>query len=268
MNARSARLWALGALAVGAMWVALTVVASPRRNREWMQGEPPAEASVAMSSAGVSSARVAVPAGPADPGDPVDPVESDGSGVRQPGEDAESEDGERAHYAAFVALAAGDETIDAAAVLRADGPTYRKVALLRALLDTGSPDFAAACALALAELPLEADERGVSVPEFAVRLLSAHAEGRPELQAVLHDTVWGRSRVSDTGLRTRAAKGLVAAADPPALERIARELRSDPDSALLRVVSAALTDGTIAPSMAHLFADLALPPPSSAEERE
>jgi hypothetical protein len=244
------------------MWVALTVVASPRRNREWMQGEPPAEASVAMSSAGVSSARVPVPAGPADP------AESPESGVRQPREDAPSEDGERAHYAAFVALAASDETLDAAAVLRADGPTYRKVALLRALLDTGSPAFPAACALALAELPLEADERGVSVPEFAVRLLSAHAEERPELQAVLHDAVWGRSRVRDPGLRTRAVKALVAAADRPELERIARELRADPDPDLLRVMSSALTEGTLAPSMAHLFADLALPSPSSAEERE
>jgi hypothetical protein len=74
--------------------------------------------------------------------------------------------------------------------------------------------------------------------------------------------------VSDPGLRTRAVKGLVAAAEPPELERIARELRADPDPALLRVVSTALTDGTVAPSMAHLFADLALPSPSSAEERE
>jgi hypothetical protein len=85
---------------------------------------------------------------------------------------------------------------------------------------------------------------------------------------VLHDAVWGPSRVRAPGLRARAAQALVAAAGRAELDRAARELRVDPDPDLLRIASSALTDGTIAPSMAYLFADLALPPPSSAEERE
>jgi hypothetical protein len=228
-----------------------------------MRDEPAAEATEALASVGPSGGRVPIQAGPAGAAGEDDP------GLRKPRTGSgEIEDAEGAHYAAFVALAGGDETLDAAAVLRADGPTYRKVALLRALLDTGSPAFAEACALAIAELPLESDERGVSVPEFAVRLLGENAAGRPELQAVLHDAVWGPARVRDPGLRARAAKALVAAAERAELDRVARELRVDPDPDLLRIASSALTDGTIAPTMAYLFADLALPPPPSAEERE
>jgi hypothetical protein len=127
-------------------------------------------------------------------------------------EPAPREGTEAAAYARFLELGRqADGSLSAeAARLFADGSTFpenERIALLRALWDTGAPDAGRwfLCAIAT---PGERERPEAAVPDFAVGFLARRAAREPAAVAVLSEAVASSPPECDAGRLARAAAAL------------------------------------------------------------
>ena len=127
-------------------------------------------------------------------------------------EPAPREGTEAAAYARFLELGRqADGSLSAeAARLFADGstcPENERIALLRALWDTGAPDAGRwfLCAIAT---PGERERPEAAVPDFAVSFLARRAAREPAAVAVLSEAVASPPPECDAGRLARAAAAL------------------------------------------------------------
>lgn len=150
---------------------------------------------------------------------------------------------EGAHYLAFVDAGRADpahlERL-APSVLEGAGPRYEKVALLRALYDTGSPATASSFVQAVRGLSESSDASGSSVPGFAVRFLGERAARDAKARAILEHVAFEEPRVG-SGPRRRAAARLAELADEDGLRRMSAHLARETDALLLDGVAQALS---------------------------
>jgi hypothetical protein len=123
--------------------------------------------------------------------------------------------------------------------LASQGPDARKVALLRALEDSGSPELVAWLEHAVTTLPSQATARAESVPAFALRRLQDRAAHEPQARSALRRIAFG-SRDLPTHLRLRAAAAAAAACDQGELALLELDLRREPEQAVVEAALAAL----------------------------
>lgn len=208
--------------------------------------------------------QAARPAAPAPAGQKV-PVA--GLGWPEPAGDSPRAGTERAYYEEFLRLAGQPgEVLEqrARAILTADGPEAGKVAMLRALWDTGSQNAGAWFAHALRTPPLsdKPPSGHLSVAEFALGFLDARATREPVAMQLLADLV--RDPQGHIVLRRVAAATVAAAGTVQQLRQLAADIAAEPDSALLAGVLAAAALNENGDEAARLFAL----PPASGEDRD
>jgi hypothetical protein len=121
----------------------------------------------------------------------------------------------------------GSEPLEGAiyAVLGGPGPDCRKVAFLRALYDTKSSRREDAFAYAVESLPDAHKPEGVSIPAFAVRFLSGHAQEDAVARRVLERAAFLDGWLAEH-IRRTAAAGLFASAGPAELRYLGSYLYS------------------------------------------
>lgn len=157
-------------------------------------------------------------------------------GEELPSPRAETPRKEREFVQAFLALEQrepGALEARAQAVLDGTGPAPERVALLRALAESG-----ASCALAWHEYAVRAgpDESGphaVSVASYALGALTRHAQREPAARQALLRLAFDAPEPSPA-LRRRAASALAASGDENELELLRRALARETDELLLR----------------------------------
>jgi hypothetical protein len=150
---------------------------------------------------------------------------------------------ERDHYLELLALArtgAGNLERMALPILDGPEPNCRKVALLRAIYDSGSPATAQLFGRAIRSLSLASSPAGESVPSFAVRFLAARAANDATARAVLEQVAFDAAPAIE--LRRRAAAHFASAAAAEDLPRLASCLARESDGLLVEGAVAALGD--------------------------
>ncbi len=163
---------------------------------------------------------------------------------------------ERALYQHFVVIAGqpGGGLAELAPSVFAPGHAdAERVALLRALRDTGSPEAGTWFAHAL-RLPPDPDARvtgHASLPEFALSDLATRGAREPAAVALLAECVSAREIPPD--LRRRAAATVAQFGTPPQLRRLGADLAAEADDDWAAAVRAALRGNENAAAAAGYF---------------
>jgi hypothetical protein len=142
---------------------------------------------------------------------------------------------ERAFHARFLELArASPEALaaHAADILADDGPDPEKVALLRALSDSGSSRTSEFLLLAVERLPDAAGSGRESVPSFALRSLVGRASSEPAARLALERLAFESPARAAPELRRRSVAALCALATPEEAARIAGRLALETDASI------------------------------------
>lgn len=162
-------------------------------------------------------------------------------------------------YAEFLALARRDPgglAERAREELLGEGPDARKIALLRALAETGSPRAHELFALAILTLPVRSTAHSSSVPEYAVHSLGQRAEGDGAARAVLRSVAFGPDRSREPSLRLQAAIHLGRTSTDSELQTLAAIVRAEPDELLRAGFAAGLLSNPEERIVELLFSDL------------
>ena len=160
----------------------------------------------------------------------------------------------------------------ARSVLDKKGPDCEKVAMLRALYDTGSPEATELLLLAVRTLPDRSTPQGESIPSFVVSLMSDHALGDARARDVLHQIAFDREGAPLAG-RRRAAARFVQFATPEERGALEPELAREDDQVLIDGVVSVLRARPGERQAAYLVARFeretgAVPAESRQEEHE
>ncbi len=180
------------------------------------------------------------------------------SGVRGPR--AALPGSERAALEAWLALAAdvpGALERRAARVLAADAPATEQVALLRALLETGSSEASRWLAHAASTLPDDPGAQGRSVAGTALALLADRAAVDPGARAGLRAIAFETPGAS-AALRRRAASAYALRCEDSELSALRRALLAEQDALLVAGVAASLAERPQTPALALVRADVPL----------
>jgi hypothetical protein len=178
---------------------------------------------------------------------------------------------EKDFYTEFVALAAQTpDALERAApgVLSGEGPDCEKVALLRALHDSGSPRTGAFFALAIASLPDASSAQGESVPRFALRFLSQRVSREPDAKRALESIVWSAFPPAPSVLRRDGAIALASAASESELWRVAARLSAETDQAVRQSGIDALANSAHADAAKNALHEYGLSPTIESEPHE
>lgn len=171
---------------------------------------------------------------------------------------------EKEYREAFAAQAAEDtEQLLARApgILGGEGPDAEKVALLRALHESGAEGADDLVLNALFDLPHQAPSGRVSVPSFLVRYLGQRGTRDASSRDLLERAIWDAAGTLDEDLRRRAASYLAAAIDSEGLDRLSSRLRQEQDEKLVQGALVALAHNRDAQAPPEFFRALGYEPP-------
>lgn len=124
-------------------------------------------------------------------------------------------------------------------VLAGDGTKAEKVALLRAVAETGSSRREALYLKAIRELPEDGSHTGVSVPSFALLDLDRRAARDAWARRALAEAAFGEPRIASAH-RARAATSLFLHAPAEELTLLRDDLIAEPEGVLLESALEAL----------------------------
>lgn len=175
--------------------------------------------------------------------------------ARAPLQDSEARMGEREHYDRFLALGARDRAAlegEAGRVLNGAGPDCEKVALLRALRASASPQWDAWLEHAVVSLPDDSGAAADSVSAYALEQLIGVADGDLRARAALERIAFGPRRAPQR-LRRVAASSLAASASESELWRLAQDLSSEEDALMRASVREALSRNRDPSAVAAVF---------------
>lgn len=167
---------------------------------------------------------------------------------------------ERAALEAWLALAAdapGALERRAPGVLAQGAPATEQVALLRALVETGSPEASRWLAHAASTLPDDPGARGRSVAGTALALLAERAAVDPLARAGLRAIAF-EAPGAGAALRRRAASAYALRCEDFELSALRRALLAERDALLVAGVAASLAERAPTPALALVRADVPL----------
>ena len=157
-------------------------------------------------------------------------------------------------FLAMVREQPGELEARAEAVLAGDGPRAEKVALLRALEQSGSKERLRWLEHAVRTQPDDSGPDGVSVASFALGELVAAARAEHEARPVLWCLAF-ETRGLEPGLRRNAAVGYARCANDLELDGLRVALAREDDELLAAGVLAALRERTECPRAARLLVE-------------
>lgn len=228
-------------LAAGALVLALWLVPSPagdgaaRADARPSPAPEPGARLVGVDDTSADEPWVEVPPGPHAAPEPDERAEGRGSPASEVPPRTERE-----HYERFLALSRAGELEAAAAELGAAAPAAQRVALLRALVETGSPAAEEHLVAALRAPLAPSGLAGEPVPSFAVRYLGERAPRDAVARAALRRAVFGPGPPIDANLRRRGAAHLAASEAGPELRALGDRLAFETDELLVRGALVAL----------------------------
>ena len=127
------------------------------------------------------------------------------------------------------------------ALLRSSGPTCKKIALLRVLFESDSPDLIPVFVFAVRELPRESNGRTDSVPSFVIGFAGEHARQHDGARRVLREVAFEQAPPIAAPLRRRAAAYWAASVSAAEVSDLVDELLHEPDTELVRGALSALS---------------------------